>query len=350
MVEVINPVSSIVTGADDVSVDTRRYTQFDRSLSDTGVMDASFDDFVDTINPLQHIPVLSSLYRYATDETISPAARVIGDMAYSGPLGLVSVAVSGAASLVNCVVEGMTGKDILGTVATALLDDNDVSGSTQYAAAESTTEEIDLTANQAVNRMPASIVAVASFALPLQTARSSEKPAVQIAKSDDEQGDETAADNKVVAAPISPAAPQQVAHNVTPAVVGNKQLLPLDRSRMGVSSINQGDTIENQNRMIALNETAQSIRVGRVVYPGSMSNRSRLGNTTSVTNPQIIPPPPTPNDIKTQSAAMNTLLAQQGHMPVPNGFDDVAVLKQMSKYRDFANAPVGNGAALSLSN
>jgi hypothetical protein len=52
-------------------------------------------DLLDMINPLQHIPVVSSIYRNLTGDEISPAARLAGGMLYGGPVGLVSAFVSG---------------------------------------------------------------------------------------------------------------------------------------------------------------------------------------------------------------------------------------------------------------
>lgn len=48
-----------------------------------------FGDLVDLLNPLQHIPIASSLYRTVTGDEISPAARILGAMIYTGPLGFV---------------------------------------------------------------------------------------------------------------------------------------------------------------------------------------------------------------------------------------------------------------------
>lgn len=64
-----------------------------------------FDDFLDIINPLQHIPGISSLYRELTGDEISPGARSIGGTIYGGGIGL-------AMSLVNSAVEEATGKDV----------------------------------------------------------------------------------------------------------------------------------------------------------------------------------------------------------------------------------------------
>ena len=64
----------------------------------------SFGDFLDIINPLQHIPVVSNIYREITGDTIKPASKVIGGILYGGPVG-------GMASIANAVVEEAQGKD-----------------------------------------------------------------------------------------------------------------------------------------------------------------------------------------------------------------------------------------------
>ncbi len=65
----------------------------------------SFDDVIDIINPLQHIPVLSMFYRNVTGDTIKPFANIIGGAIFGGPVGAVS-------STINSIVKTETGKDI----------------------------------------------------------------------------------------------------------------------------------------------------------------------------------------------------------------------------------------------
>lgn len=48
----------------------------------------TFGDFLDIINPLQHIPVISTLYRMVTEDEIGPGARVAGGALFGGPLGV----------------------------------------------------------------------------------------------------------------------------------------------------------------------------------------------------------------------------------------------------------------------
>lgn len=69
----------------------------------------SLMDFFDAINPLQHIPIVGSLYREFTGDTISTGAKLAGGALFGGPIGLV-------ASIANMIIEQESGKDIAGNV------------------------------------------------------------------------------------------------------------------------------------------------------------------------------------------------------------------------------------------
>ena len=56
----------------------------------------SFGDFLDIINPLQHIPIVSAIYRAATGDEAGVGSRLIGGALFGGPLG---VLVSGLTSI-----------------------------------------------------------------------------------------------------------------------------------------------------------------------------------------------------------------------------------------------------------
>jgi hypothetical protein len=60
----------------------------------------SFKDLVDIVNPLQHLPVVGSVYRYLTGDEPSAGTRVIGDSLYGGPIGF-GVSVVSTALLTN---------------------------------------------------------------------------------------------------------------------------------------------------------------------------------------------------------------------------------------------------------
>ena len=49
----------------------------------------SFGDILDIVNPLQHIPIVNSIYRKLTGDTIAPAMQIAGDALFAGPLGAV---------------------------------------------------------------------------------------------------------------------------------------------------------------------------------------------------------------------------------------------------------------------
>lgn len=73
----------------------------------------TFHDFLDIINPLQHIPVVSTIYRDLTGDDISQGSRLAGGTLFGGPIGL-------GAAIVNNAMEAQTGKD-LGETALAFL-------------------------------------------------------------------------------------------------------------------------------------------------------------------------------------------------------------------------------------
>ena len=64
-----------------------------------------FGDIVDIINPLQHLPIVATIYRNMTGDKIGFAPRVIGGAIWGRIGGFVS-------GVVNAVVEFFTGKDV----------------------------------------------------------------------------------------------------------------------------------------------------------------------------------------------------------------------------------------------
>lgn len=72
----------------------------------------SFGDLVDVINPLQHIPGVSSVYRSVTGDSMGAAAKVAGGALFGGPIG------AGLAAA-DALLELATGDDAATTVADA---------------------------------------------------------------------------------------------------------------------------------------------------------------------------------------------------------------------------------------
>ncbi|MBA2587060.1 MAG: hypothetical protein H0U98_00375 [Alphaproteobacteria bacterium] len=77
------------------------------SANKTGTAAASGEDFfhhiLDVINPLQHLPVIGSIYRAITGEHIGPVEKIAGDTLYGGLWGAMS-------SIADVAFEGITGK------------------------------------------------------------------------------------------------------------------------------------------------------------------------------------------------------------------------------------------------
>jgi hypothetical protein len=87
----------------------------DKTVSSDGGF--SFDDLLDIVNPLQHIPLVSTLYRHITGDTIKPLEKIAGDTLYGGLTGLGS-------SIADFAFQKITGKNLGDTVLAFVLGDD----------------------------------------------------------------------------------------------------------------------------------------------------------------------------------------------------------------------------------
>ncbi|MDA0654910.1 MAG: hypothetical protein O2912_00675 [Proteobacteria bacterium] len=85
--------------------DLDKFWNEDQSKDLFGKDGFSFDDFLDIINPLQHIPIVSSIYRSVTGDGIEPGARIAGGALFGGGIGFVG-------AMINALIEDGTGKDV----------------------------------------------------------------------------------------------------------------------------------------------------------------------------------------------------------------------------------------------
>jgi hypothetical protein len=53
-----------------------------------------FDDLLDVVNPLQHLPVVSQVYRRLSGDDIGMLPRIAGGMLFGGPVGAATAMVS----------------------------------------------------------------------------------------------------------------------------------------------------------------------------------------------------------------------------------------------------------------
>ena len=80
-----------------------------KSASKSSDWDFSFHNLLDIINPLEHLPIIGTIYRAITGTHIGIPEKIAGDALYGGLWG----AVSGVA---DAAFEAMTGKDFGSTV------------------------------------------------------------------------------------------------------------------------------------------------------------------------------------------------------------------------------------------
>ncbi len=144
----------------------RRFARFETLDYADGIPDRDFEfgDLLDVINPLQHIPIIGSLYRNLTGDEISGPAKIMGGLLYGGPVGLV-------AALATTIAEQEVGRD-LGEAALAAVFGDGEAGDLQLA-------EQAADAPDALARVPAQIPALpaaASAVIPAVTPAASAGP------------------------------------------------------------------------------------------------------------------------------------------------------------------------------
>ncbi|MBF0248180.1 MAG: hypothetical protein HQL36_08945 [Alphaproteobacteria bacterium] len=75
--------------------------------ADAQPADGLFDTFLDAVNPLQHLPGASTVYRQQTGDDINAFSRMAGGFLFGGPIGL-------AAGAANSFLHFLTGQDLGG--------------------------------------------------------------------------------------------------------------------------------------------------------------------------------------------------------------------------------------------
>jgi hypothetical protein len=76
---------------------------------------ATFEDLLDIVNPLQHLPVVGTLYRAITGDKMDTVPKIAGDALYGGLWGAVS-------ALADTAFEAITGKDFGSTILALVTD------------------------------------------------------------------------------------------------------------------------------------------------------------------------------------------------------------------------------------
>jgi hypothetical protein len=92
--------------------------------------DFNFDALIDTINPLQHIPVVGTLYRKITGDEMGAPASIVGGALYGGVFGFFS-------ALGNEFLKAVTGNDVGDTILSLLEGDDGATSTPLNAVASS---------------------------------------------------------------------------------------------------------------------------------------------------------------------------------------------------------------------
>ena len=93
---------------------------------------AGIADVLDVLNPLQHIPFVSTLYRELSGDTISTASKIVGGALMGGPIGLV-------AAVFDTIFTQETGRGV-GETALAAITGDVSAPTTQVAQAAKNTQ------------------------------------------------------------------------------------------------------------------------------------------------------------------------------------------------------------------
>lgn len=128
----------------------------------------SFGDIVDIINPFQHIPLLSNIYRDMLGDTISPAARIAGSALFFGPIGA-------AFAVANVALQGVTGKDA-GDHMVAFMKEHGTPAETAVADAGASAVKTEVKPSTNAETIPEAMMETAAGATPAPVAVASLLP------------------------------------------------------------------------------------------------------------------------------------------------------------------------------
>jgi hypothetical protein len=188
-------------------------------------LDLDWDDVVDLLNPLQHIPIVGTIYRELTGDKISPEIQIAGSIAFGALTG--SIAVSAVAGIASAAYEQSTGQEATVQIAQALFG-NDLLGGPSDEAGE---------------------VQMAAADLPVESTLSAPK-----------------------AAPVSP-------------VTTEASSAPPQAVTKGLPSFNKGTamaaTTSKNGQGAALAAASGGMRIGNIIYAGSSSKSAAKISTPS---------------------------------------------------------------------
>ena len=315
-------------------VDSRRYTKFDRSASEVQTADLHFSDLIDTLNPLQHIPVISSVYRAITGENINPVARIVGDTLYGGVLGGASALLAAAGAVSDSAVEAATGKTTSGVVIAALFGSDDAPATATAPETKVAEAAPAPPASEPAPPVSAPINAVESVSVSVSASVSAPVPAP------DSAATSIPTASAAPAATSAPEEPKAMAAVALPEATA--KAYPLNRSKLPFGGVMDTSRL---NPVIAQPSGVQgehSVRLGSKIFPAGVGNNV-------YTLPAAIPASPPAPSVAGQGTASED--APHADYQLPKALlDEIAAMKAVSQYQSTASAPALNGSSLDIVN
>lgn len=278
-------------------------------------VDMSFDDVMDMINPLQHIPIASATYRAITGEKINPISRIAGDVLYGAALGPVSAGLTALGAIGDEALTAMGGESATGTVIAALFGNDAPEPTTQLASTPTT--------------IPADMQ-VASLQTPAK-----QSPILDMPHLTDPTPEQVAN-----AALPQPPIPQPTAPQDTTTVAA-AQGIQLDRSKPAYGGAMDPTTVQSaqQNQQLAL----------------AMSNRNDIlqAQRTIRSNRFAVAPHPTaPANAAPVAAAATTDVAPDAttQAAMQNLVKELQAMKGVNSYKNAAQMTPIPGTTVNLAN
>lgn len=286
----------------------------------------TFTDLLDFINPLQHIPVVSSIYRSITGDEMGNAARIIGGAALGGVGGVIS-------SLIDATVEISTGKDI-GAHVIAFFKDMDVHD-TAPATASQLAQEFGLgdTDNVDTDSAPETLLVAANdttFDQDIAAARAA-VPAADVAQLKPAVKQPRAPDRAAMASPASPASakiPVQISAQIpaqnpvlnTPGPKSGRAALPRGQAGSATPAAPSpmaGPNMSASSIAQAAFAGGSSLPAGSAFYAAQPANALAALMATAKANPQapVAQNMPFAQNPFTQTMDLKTMVDQTGGQP-----------------------------------
>ena len=230
--------------------------------------DSFAHDVMEILNPLQHIPIVSVIYRQMTGDKIEPMERIAGDTLYGGVIGLVS-------SVANVAFEQVTGKDF-GETALALLG---VGQDKPTAVAANATAE-QSQASRVADGAPVQLMPVATTAV-LSSTSQTEVTSVS------ENGILSSLNRNGIGLDVEPPAPLPVTTSSLDDTNTNALLASLNRNGSGLE-LELGGTRHALGIDGNKNQRHQRCKCHRIdAFPQSGWNRNGFGSARDVRLSQI---------------------------------------------------------------